>query len=85
MDNVWLASALWLGLALAASVISIWTAMSVALVEIVVGAVAGNTIGLTQAPWANSTHEKCSSKLTSWAAIRSEPCRFRPVLGSVVK
>jgi Kef-type K+ transport system membrane component KefB len=53
MDNVWLISALWLGLALAASVISIWTAMSVALVEIMVGALAGNTIGLTIAPWVN--------------------------------
>lgn len=53
MDNVWLVSALWLGLALAASVISIWAAMSVALVEIMVGAVAGNTIGLTLAPWVN--------------------------------
>jgi Kef-type K+ transport system membrane component KefB len=53
MDNVWLVSALWLGLALAASVISIWAGMSVALVEIMVGAVAGNTVGLTLAPWVN--------------------------------
>ena len=53
MDNVWLISSLWLGLALTASVISIWTAMSVALVELMVGAVAGNTIGLTLAPWVN--------------------------------
>lgn len=53
MDNVWLASALWVGLALAASLISIWAAMSVALVEIMVGAVAGNLIGLSLAPWVN--------------------------------
>lgn len=53
MDNVWLASALWIGLALAASLISIWAAISVALIEIMVGAVAGNTIGLTLAPWVN--------------------------------
>jgi Kef-type K+ transport system membrane component KefB len=53
MDNVWLASALWIGLALLASIISIRTAMSVALVEIMVGAVAGNTIGLDIAPWVN--------------------------------
>ena len=44
MDNIWLASALWLGLALAASLISIRVAISVALVEIVVGAVAGNIV-----------------------------------------
>lgn len=53
MDNVWLASALWLGLALAASIISIRVAISVALIEIVIGAVAGNLIGLTLTPWVN--------------------------------
>ena len=53
MDNVWLISAVWLALALTASVISIWVGISVALIEIMVGAVAGNTIGLTLAPWAN--------------------------------
>ena len=53
MDNVWLASALWIGLALAASLISIWAAISVALIEIMVGAVAGNSIGLSLAPWVN--------------------------------
>jgi Kef-type K+ transport system membrane component KefB len=53
MDNVWLASALWISLALLASIISIRVAMSVALVEIMVGAVAGNTIGLDITPWVN--------------------------------
>jgi Kef-type K+ transport system membrane component KefB len=53
MDNVWLASALWIGLALLASIISIRIAMSVALVEIMVGAVAGNAIGLDITPWVN--------------------------------
>jgi Kef-type K+ transport system membrane component KefB len=53
LDNVWLISALWIGLALAASLISIWTAMSVALVEIMVGAIAGNTVGLPLTPWIN--------------------------------
>jgi Kef-type K+ transport system membrane component KefB len=53
MDNVWLASALWIGLALIASVLSVWVAISVALTEIVVGAVAGNLVGLPLAPWVN--------------------------------
>ena len=53
MASVWLASSLWIGLALVASVLSIWVAVSVALVEIVVGAVAGNLIGLPIAPWVN--------------------------------
>ncbi|MGO4837269.1 cation:proton antiporter, partial [Rhizobiaceae sp. 2RAB30] len=53
MENVWLVSAVWLGLALLASVISIGVAMSVALVEIIVGAIAGNTIGLHLTDWVN--------------------------------
>lgn len=53
MENVWLVSAVWLGLALLASVISIRIATSVALVEIMVGAVAGNTIGLQLTQWVN--------------------------------
>ena len=53
MAHVWLASALWLALALLASIISIRVAMSVALIEIVVGALAGNVIGLTITDWVN--------------------------------
>ncbi|HUN46868.1 MAG TPA: cation:proton antiporter [Stellaceae bacterium] len=53
MDNVWLASSLWIGLALVASVASIYVTISVALVEIVVGAIAGNLVGLPLAPWVN--------------------------------
>jgi len=46
VDNIWFQSGLWIALALASSVLSIWITISVALVEIVVGAVAGNVIGL---------------------------------------
>jgi Kef-type K+ transport system membrane component KefB len=53
VENVWLTSALWLGLALLASIISIRVAMSVALIEIIVGAVAGNAIGLPLTEWVN--------------------------------
>ena len=53
MGQVWLASSLWIGLALIASVLSVWVAVSVALIEIVVGAVAGNIVGLPLAPWVN--------------------------------
>jgi Kef-type K+ transport system membrane component KefB len=53
MGYVWLNSALWLGLALAASLISVRVAISVALIEIVVGAVAGNTVGLHITEWVN--------------------------------
>jgi Kef-type K+ transport system membrane component KefB len=53
MDNIWLASTVWIALALASSLISIRLALSVALVEIVVGAIGGNLIGLPLTPWVN--------------------------------
>ena len=46
-ENVWFIAAVWMGLALIASLISIRTGISVALVEIFVGVVAGNlAVGL---------------------------------------
>ena len=53
MDNLWLASAVWIALALASSLISIRLALSVALIEIMVGALGGNLIGLPLTPWVN--------------------------------
>jgi Kef-type K+ transport system membrane component KefB len=51
--NVWLISALWIGLALAAACLSVQLAVSVALTEIVVGAIAGNLIHLQITEWVN--------------------------------
>src|SRR5437660_9025211 len=46
-ENIWFIAAVWMGLALIASLISIRTGISVALVEILVGVVAGNlAVGL---------------------------------------
>jgi len=53
MDNIWFASALWIGLALIASAMQAWVAVSVALLEIIIGAVAGNLVDLTLTPWVN--------------------------------
>jgi Kef-type K+ transport system membrane component KefB len=53
MDNVWFTSALWVGLALIASVTQRWIAVSIALIEIIVGAIAGNLVDLTLTPWVN--------------------------------
>lgn len=50
-DNIWLTSALWIGLALASSLISIRLALSVALIEIMMGALGGNIIGMPLTPW----------------------------------
>ena len=42
LDNIWYVAAIWMGLAFVASLISIRTGISVALIEIVVGVVVGN-------------------------------------------
>lgn len=46
MQNIWFVAAVWMGLALAASLVSIWTGISVALIEILVGVFAGNAFHL---------------------------------------
>jgi Kef-type K+ transport system membrane component KefB len=53
IENIWLASALWVGLALISALISIRLALSVALIEIMVGAIVGNVISLPLTPWIN--------------------------------
>ena len=53
MDNVWFASALWIGLALIAASLQAWVAGSVALLEIIIGAVAGNLVAMPLTPWVN--------------------------------
>jgi hypothetical protein len=73
MASVWLQSALWLGLALLASLISIRIAVSVALIEIVVGAVAGNLIGLQLTDWVQFSFRlrRDSVDLSRWRGNRS--------------
>jgi Kef-type K+ transport system membrane component KefB len=46
LQNIWFVAAIWMGLALVASLISIWTGISVALIEIFVGVLAGNLFHL---------------------------------------
>ena len=53
MENLWFASAVWIGLALLAAVLQNWVAVSIALLEIIIGAVAGNLVDLTLTPWIN--------------------------------
>lgn len=53
MENVWFQSALWMVLALIAALGSLYITISAALFEIVVGALAGNTVGLPLTPWIN--------------------------------
>jgi Kef-type K+ transport system membrane component KefB len=53
MENIWFQSALWMVLALIAAMGSLLITISAALFEIVVGAIAGNTVGLPLTPWVN--------------------------------
>ena len=73
MANVWLASAVWIGLALLASIISIRVAVSVALIEIVVGAIAGNVIGLEITQWVNFLAGFGAIMLTFLAGTEIDP------------
>ncbi len=53
MELTWQIAAVWIGLALAATLISIRIGISVALVEIVVGTIGGNLLDLRLTPWIN--------------------------------
>ena len=77
MGQVWLQSALWIGLALAASIISIRVTISVALIEILVGVVAGNTIGLTITEWVNFLAGFGAILLTFLAGAEIDPVVVR--------
>jgi len=77
MGQVWLQSALWIGLALAASVLSIWVAISVALIEILIGVIAGNTIGLTLTEWVNFLAGFGAILLTFLAGAEIDPTVVR--------
>jgi Kef-type K+ transport system membrane component KefB len=81
MENVWFTAALWLGLAFLASVISIRIAISVALIEIVVGAVAGNTIGLQLNDWVNFLAGFGAILLTFLAGSEIDPRVIKKHLG----
>lgn len=77
-QNIWLMAALWMGLALCASVVSIWTGISVALIEILVGAVAGNVLHLTaNTEWINFLAMLGSGVLTFLAGTEIDPISLK--------
>ena len=77
MDNSYLIAAAWIGLALAASLISIRIGVSVALVEIALGVVAGNTLGLHSTPWIDFLAGFGAVLLTFLAGAEIDPGAFR--------
>jgi Kef-type K+ transport system membrane component KefB len=74
MQNVWFVAALWMSLAFLASLISIWTGISVALIEILVGVIAGNFLGVhATTEWINFLALLGSGVLTFLAGTEIDP------------
>src|SRR5438309_2677928 len=74
MQSVWFVAALWMSLAFFASLISIWTGISVALIEIMVGVIAGNFLGIhATTEWINFLALLGSGVLTFLAGAEIDP------------
>jgi Kef-type K+ transport system membrane component KefB len=76
-DNVYLTAALWIGLALVASLISIRIGISVALTEIAVGVLAGNFLHIQTNAWIDFLAGFGSVLLTFLAGAEIDPDSFR--------
>jgi Kef-type K+ transport system membrane component KefB len=77
VDDTYLIAALWMGLALLASVISIRIGISVALVEIGVGVIGGNFLGLQTTSWIDFLAGFGAVLLTFLAGAEIDPDSFR--------
>jgi Kef-type K+ transport system membrane component KefB len=84
MDNIWFQSALWMALALVAAIGSLFVTISAALFEIVVGAIAGNTVGLPLTPWINYIAAFGAVVLTFLAGTDIDPHVVKRNFGSSV-
>src|SRR5438445_8223013 len=87
-QNVWFVAAIWMALALIASLVSIRTGISVALIEIFIGVVAGNFLHLTASnEWINFLALLGSGVLTFLAEAEIDPrslkanCRASVLIG----
>ncbi len=77
MEQMWFTAASWIGLALAASLISIRTGISVALVEIFLGVIGGNFLGFQPNEWINVLAAFGSMMLTFLAGAEIDPDSLR--------
>ena len=76
-SNIWLVAAAWMALAFTASLVSIRLGISVALVEILVGVLAGNVFHLHTTPWIDFLAIFGSGLLTFLAGAELEPETLR--------
>ena len=77
LDNPYLIAAAWIGLALLASLISIRLGISVALIEILVGVLAGNFSGLQSNVWIDFLAAFGATLLTFLAGAEIDPGSLR--------
>lgn len=75
--NVWLIAAGWMALALLASLVSIWLGISVALVEIIIGVLAGNFLHFHSTSWIDFLATFGSGLLTFLAGAEIDPSALR--------
>jgi Kef-type K+ transport system membrane component KefB len=77
-QNIWFVAAVWMGLALIASLISIRLGISVALIEILVGVIAGNFLGIhATTEWMNFLAMLGSGVLTFLAGAEIDPVSLK--------
>ena len=84
MDNIWFVSALWMALAFVAAIGSLFITISAALFEIVIGAIAGNTVGLPLTPWIDYIAAFGAVVLTFLAGTDIDPHMVKRNFGSSV-
>lgn len=78
LENIWFTAAIWMGLALVASLISIRLGISVALIEILVGVLAGNFLGIHKTTdWINFLAMLGSGVLTFLAGAEIDPVSLK--------
>ncbi|HSF33855.1 MAG TPA: cation:proton antiporter [Candidatus Tectomicrobia bacterium] len=82
MENIWFIAAAWMAMALIASVISIRLGISVALIEMFVGVIAGNFLGFHTTPWIDFLATFGSGLLTFLAGAEIDPASLRKHLKS---
>ncbi len=77
LPNIYLIAALWIGLALLASLLSIRLGISVALLEIFMGVLAGNFLSIKTTPWIDFIASFGSILLTFLAGAEIDPASLR--------
>ena len=77
VTNVWFVAAAWMLLAFVASLVSIRTGISVALIEIGMGVIGGNFLGLGTSEWVNFLATFGAVLLTFLAGAEIDPDSLR--------